>query len=52
MIKVGFTKSKYVNYVYFSKLKDGSFIYLLIYVDHMLIACKNKAEILKLKKVA
>lgn len=31
------------------KLKDGSFIYLLLYVDDMLIAAHDKYEISKLK---
>ena len=31
------------------KLDDGSFIYLLLYVDDMLIAATNKHEICSLK---
>ena len=35
--------------MYFKKFADGSFIYLLLYVDHMLVACKRKVEIGNLK---
>ncbi|KAM2628105.1 hypothetical protein TB2_001483 [Malus domestica] len=45
-----YSRSQYDHYVYFKKLQDGSFIYLLIYVDDMLIASKNVEEIEKLKK--
>ena len=35
--------------MYFRKLQEGSFVYLLLYVDDMLIASKRKDEIEKLK---
>ena len=35
--------------MYFLRLHDGSFIYLVLYVDDMLIASKNVEEIEKLK---
>ena len=38
-------RSEYDNCVYHKKLFDGSFIYLLLYVDDMLIAYKNMFEI-------
>ena len=44
-----YIKSKYDHYVYLHKVQDGSFIYLLLYVDDMLIASKNLGEIEKLK---
>ena len=44
-----YTRSKYDHCVYFRKLQDGSFIYLLLYVDDMLIASKSQKEIEKLK---
>ena len=44
-----YTRSKYDNCVYLQKLHDGSFIYLLLYVDDMLIASKSQNEIDKLK---
>ena len=49
MIEYGYTQSQFNHFVYFRKLLDGSFIYLLLYVDDMLIASKSKVEINKLK---
>jgi hypothetical protein len=48
MICHGFKRSDYDSCVY-SKIVNGSAIYLLLYVDDMLIAAKNKSEIAKLK---
>ncbi|KAG9446279.1 hypothetical protein H6P81_012407 [Aristolochia fimbriata] len=48
MVKIGFCRSKFDNCVYFRKLVDG-FVYLLLYVDDMLIAVKEMVEIQKLK---
>ena len=45
MLKVEFTRSDYDNYVYFKNLVNGMMIYLLLYVDDMLIASKDKIEI-------
>jgi hypothetical protein len=36
--------------VYFKNLGNGSFIYLLFYVDNMLIAAKDMSEINRLKE--
>ncbi|KAG8486697.1 hypothetical protein CXB51_020179 [Gossypium anomalum] len=44
----GFTKY-FDSCVYFKKNNDGSFVYLLLYVDDMLIAVKDKGEIRKVK---
>ena len=44
-----YTRSKYDQCVYLRKLQDGSYIYLLLYVDDMLIASKSQIEIEKLK---
>lgn len=49
MGRQGFTRSDYDPCVYFKKLGDGSLIYLLLYVDDMLIAAKSMVEINKLK---
>ena len=49
MIGNGYHTSEYDNCVYHKELVDGSFIYLLLYVDDMLIACKNMSEINSLK---
>lgn len=42
-------KANIIVFVYFKKLFDGSFIYLFLYVDDMLIAAKNTSKINKLK---
>ena len=44
-----YTRNKFDHCVYFRKLQERSFIYLLLYVDDMLIASTNKDEIEKLK---
>ncbi|CAL8994262.1 unnamed protein product, partial [Prunus brigantina] len=49
MIGQKYTRSHFDHCVYFRKLRDGTFIYLLLYVDDMLIACKSKVEIDRLK---
>ena len=49
MIGQNYTRSKYDHCVYWRKLQDGSFTYLLLYVDDMLIASKSQTEIGKLK---
>ena len=51
MISHDFIQNQYDSCVYFKTLSDGSFIYLLLYVDDMLIAAKNRAEINKLKQL-
>jgi aspartate carbamoyltransferase regulatory subunit len=48
MLSHGFKRSDYDSYVYL-KIVNGSAIYLLLYVDDMLIAAKDKSEITKLK---
>ena len=49
MIDNNYTRSNFNHYVYFRKLQDGSFIYLLLYVDDMLISSRNQEEICRLK---
>ena len=49
MLGQKYTKNKYDHCVYLRKVQDRSFIYLLLYVDDMLIASKNNGEIEKLK---
>ncbi|KAG8486257.1 hypothetical protein CXB51_019640 [Gossypium anomalum] len=44
-----YTRSKFDHCVYFQKLQEGIFVYLLLYVDDMLIASKSKVEIERLK---
>ena len=49
MVKLGYTRSSYDCCVYYNRLNDDSFIYLVLYVDDMLIAAKKKYDIQKLK---
>ena len=49
MIGQRYTRSTFDNCVYFLRLHDGYFIYLLLYVDDMMTALKNVEEIEKLK---
>ncbi|KAE8661751.1 hypothetical protein F3Y22_tig00113724pilonHSYRG00184 [Hibiscus syriacus] len=49
MIGQKYTRSKYDHCVYLRELEDGSYIYLLLYVDDMLIASRSQTEIAKLK---
>ena len=44
------TKSKYNPYVYCNKLPGREYIYLLLYVDAMLISFKSRSAIDRLKK--
>ena len=46
MIRQGYCRSQYDDCIYF---QNGSFIYLLLYVDDMLIASRDKSLIQKLK---
>ena len=41
MIKIGYKRCEYDCCVYVRSLDDGSFIFLLLYVDDMLIATKS-----------
>ena len=49
MLGHGYSSSDYDNYEYHNKLLHGSFVYLLLYIDYMLIASKSISEINKLK---
>ncbi|GKC90446.1 retrotransposon protein, putative, ty1-copia subclass [Tanacetum coccineum] len=40
-----FSRSNYDSCVYFKEFAPGMYIYLLLYVDDILIACKSKSEI-------
>ena len=50
MMQQGFSRSRFDSCVYFTKLKDQSLMYLLIYVDDMLIVSSSKEEIQAMKK--
>nr|GEX96765.1 retrovirus-related Pol polyprotein from transposon TNT 1-94 [Tanacetum cinerariifolium] len=45
MLNNGFKRSSYDSYVYYRSYAPGEYIYLLLYVDDMLIACKSNADI-------
>jgi hypothetical protein len=49
MIKIGYKRCEYDCCVYVRSLDDDSFIFLLLYVDDMLIAVKSIVEVNKLK---
>ncbi|KAE9603853.1 putative RNA-directed DNA polymerase [Lupinus albus] len=49
MIGQGYYRSQFDDCIYFQKIPDGSFIYLLLYVDDMLIVSRDKSLIRKLK---
>ena len=49
MIRGGFHRSAFDSCVYYKKTKEGHHIYLLIYVDDMLLICKNMKDINELK---
>ena len=49
MISQDFKRSSFDSCVYFKQYNDESFLYLLLYVDDMLIATKSKGEIRTVK---
>jgi len=51
IVSHGYNKSFYDSCVYHSKVEDASHIYLLLYVDNMLIASQDKFEIQNLKSL-
>ena len=50
MLQKGFSRCKHDSYVYLKVLGDKSYIYLLLYVDDMLILARNMTKITKLKQ--
>ena len=49
MISNGYLRSKYDSCVYSGSSNSGGAVYLLLYVDDMLLASKDRSEIKKLK---
>ena len=45
-----YTRSYYNSYMYYNKLPNEEYIYLLLYADDMLIASKSRSAIDNLKK--
>ncbi|CAA7059582.1 unnamed protein product [Microthlaspi erraticum] len=50
MSEIGFTRNDYDSCAYTKVLLDGTMMYLLLYVDDMLVAAKNMEAINQLKK--
>ena len=50
MIRIGFTRCEYDCCVYIKSLDDRSHIFLLLYVDDMLIAAMSMVEVNKLDR--
>lgn len=51
MIKNGFVKSEYDLCVYLKKLRRQEYVYLLLYVDDMLMVAKHMSNIDEVKKM-
>ena len=51
MIKIGYKRCEYDCCVYVKSLDDDSFIFLLLYVDDMLIVTKSMVKVNKLKSL-
>jgi hypothetical protein len=51
MVGHDYTRSSHDSCVYYRQLSDGSFVYLLFYVDDMLITAKSMLEIKRLKSL-
>jgi hypothetical protein len=49
MIMIGYKRYEYDCYFYIKSLDDDSFIFLLLYIDDMLIGAKGMDEVNKLK---
>jgi len=49
MQRIGYERSKYDSCVYYKILLSGDYIYLLLYVDDILIASKDKEQVCELK---
>ncbi|KAG7598335.1 Reverse transcriptase RNA-dependent DNA polymerase [Arabidopsis suecica] len=50
MTEIGFTRSNYDSCAYIKVLEEGSVMFLLLYVDDMLVAAKDKEAISQLKR--
>jgi len=47
----GYKRSSYVSCVYFKKFAGGDYVFLLLYVDDILIASKNMKHVSNLKEL-
>lgn len=51
MIQIDYSRCEYDCCIYYRVLEDNSYIFLMLYVDDMLIAAKNMNEVDKLKSL-
>ncbi|GAA0150104.1 hypothetical protein LIER_37065 [Lithospermum erythrorhizon] len=51
MLEIGYLRSPYDSCVYYNKFKNGSFIYLVLYVDDMLLSTVDKSNMQRLKRL-
>lgn len=51
MIKHAYKKCNYDCYVYYKRINEGMILYLLLYLDNMLITCHDILEIDYLKSL-
>ena len=51
MLKIGYKRSEYDCCVYSHVFNDGTIILLMLYVDDMLIACRDMSKINELKRL-
>ena len=51
MVTHGYMRCEYDCCIYFRVLADGSYIFLALYIDDILVAVKSKQEIVKLKSL-
>ena len=49
MIKIGYRRCEYDCCIYVRTFDDGSFIFLLLYVDDVLITAKNMHDVIEFK---
>ena len=49
MVENKFSKSQYDSCVYYQQLKNGNYIYIMLYIDDMFFICKDVEEINRLK---
>ena len=49
MLRANFNRSAYDSCVYFKRIKEGNYLYLLIYIDDMLLICGKHKDINDLK---
>ena len=51
MLQIGYNKSEYNCRIYSYGFDDGHMIILMLYVDDMLIACRDVSKIKKRKRI-